>query len=182
MIYIFLANGFEETEAVTPIDILRRCGKEVITVGIGDNIIKSSHGVAVVTDTEDKLISLDENLEGIILPGGMPGTLNLEASEVVQKSIDHCIANNLYIGAICAAPSILGHKGILKGRKAVCFTGFESQLEGAEVSDEPVVRDGNIITSRGAGTAVGFGLKLAEVLASEEQSRKVGEAILWYRS
>ena len=182
MIYIFLANGFEETEAVTPIDILRRCGKEVITVGIGDNIIKSSHGVAVVTDTEDKLISPDENLEGIILPGGMPGTLNLEASEVVQMSIDYCIANNLYIGAICAAPSILGHKGILKGRKAVCFTGFESQLEGADVSDEPVVRDGNIITSRGAGTAVDFGLKLAEVLASEEQSRKVGEAILWYRS
>lgn len=182
MIYIFLANGFEETEAVTPIDILRRCGKEVITVGIGDNIIKSSHGVTVVTDTEDKLISLDENLEGIILPGGMPGTLNLEASEVVQKSIDYCTANSLYIGAICAAPSILGHKGILKGRKAVCFTGFETQLEGAEVSDEPVVRDGNIITSRGAGTAVDFGLKLAEVLASEEQSRKVGEAILWYRS
>ena len=182
MIYIFLANGFEETEAVTPIDILRRCGKEVITVGIGDNIIKGSHGIAVVTDTEDKFISLDENLEGIILPGGMPGTLNLEASEVVQKSIDYCAANNLYIGAICAAPSILGHKGILKGRKAVCFTGFESQLDGAEVSDEPVVRDGNIITSRGAGTAVDFGLKLAEVLASEEQSRKVGEAILWYRS
>ena len=182
MIYIFLANGFEETEAVTPIDILRRCGKEVITVGIGDNIIKSSHGVAVVTDTEDKLISPDENLEGIILPGGMPGTLNLEASEVVQMSIDYCIANNLYIGAICAAPSILGHKGILKGRKAVCFTGFESQLEGADVSDEPVVRDGNIITSRGAGTAVDFGLKLAEVLASEDQSRKFGEAILWYRS
>lgn len=182
MIYIFLAQGFEETEAVTPIDILRRCGKEVVTVGIGGTMIKSSHGVTVVTDTEDKLISLDKNLEGIILPGGMPGTLNLEASETVQKSIDYCMDNNLYIGAICAAPSILGHKGILKGKKAVCFAGFESQLEGAEVSDEPVVRDGNIITSRGAGTAVDFGLKLAEVLASEEQSRKVGEAILWYRS
>ncbi|MCM1023780.1 MAG: DJ-1/PfpI family protein [Prevotella sp.] len=182
MIYVFLANGFEETEAITPIDILRRCGKEVVTVGIGDNIIKSSHGVAVVTDTEDKLIALDEKLEGIILPGGMPGTLNLEASEIVQKSIDYCTANNLYIGAICAAPSILGHKGLLRGRKAVCFTGFEAQLEGAEVSDEPVVRDENIITSRGAGTAVDFGLKLAEVFASEEQSRKVGEAILWYRS
>lgn len=182
MIYIFLANGFEETEAVTPIDILRRCGKEVVTVGIGGTAIKSSHGITVVTDTEDKLISLDKNLEGIILPGGMPGTLNLEASEIVQKSIDYCIANNLYIGAICAAPSILGHKGILKGKKAVCFAGFESQLEGAEVSEEPVVRDGNIITSRGAGTAVDFGLKLAEVFASEEQSRKVGEAILWYRS
>ncbi len=112
----------------------------------------------------------------------MPGTLNLEKSETVQKAIDYCIANNLYIGAICAAPSILGHKGILKGRNAVCFAGFESQLEGANVSDEPVVLDGNIITSRGAGTAVDFGLKLAEVFASAEQSKKVGEAILWYRS
>lgn len=182
MIYIFLANGFEETEAVTPIDILRRCGKEVVTVGVGGGNVTSSHGITVVADTEDKLINLDEKLEGIILPGGMPGTLNLEKSEAVQKAIDYCVANSLYIGAICAAPSILGHKGILKGRKAVCFTGFESQLEGAEISDEPVVCDGNIITSRGAGTAVDFGLKLAEVFASDEQSKKVGEAILWYRS
>ncbi len=181
MIYIFLANGFEETEAVTPIDILRRCGKEVVAVGVGGSAVTSSHGITIIADTEDKLISLDEKLEGIILPGGMPGTLNLEKSETVQKAIDYCIANNLYIGAICAAPSILGHKGILKGRNAVCFAGFESQLEGANVSDEPVL-DGNIITSRGAGTAVDFGLKLAEVFASAEQSKKVGEAILWYRS
>ena len=124
MIYIFLANGFEETEAVTPIDILRRCGKEVVAVGVGGSAVTSSHGITIIADAEDKLISLDEKLEGIILPGGMPGTLNLEKSETVQKAIDYCIANNLYIGAICAAPSILGHKGILKGRNAVCFAGF----------------------------------------------------------
>ena len=178
MIYVFLAQGFEETEAVAPIDILRRCEKEVITVGIGDNIIKSSHGLVFVTDTEDKLIELNSNLEMIVLPGGMPGTINLENSEIVQKAIDYCVENNILIGAICAAPSILGHKGLLNGKKAVCYTGFENQLEGAEVLDVPAVIDGQFITARGAGVAVDFGLKLVEALISEERSRKVREAIL----
>ena len=179
MIYVFLAQGFEETEAIAPIDILRRCGKEVITVGIGDNIIKGSHGIAVVTDTEDKLVELNSDLEMIVLPGGMPGTINLEASETVQKAIDYCTANDLYIGATCAAPSILGHKGLLKGKKATCYTGFEQELTGAEVLDEPAVIDGKIITARGAGVAVDFGLKLVEALVSKEKSEKMGEALLW---
>ena len=178
MIYVFLAQGFEETEAVAPIDILRRCEKEVITVGIGDNIIKSSHGLVFVTDTEDKLIELNSDLEMIILPGGMPGTINLEKSEVVQKAIDYCVENNIFIGAICAAPSILGHKGLLNGKKAVCYTGFENQLTGAEVLDVPAVIDGQFITARGAGVAVDFGLKLVEALISKERSQKVREAIL----
>lgn len=179
MIYVFLAQGFEETEAIAPIDILRRCGKEVITVGIGDNIIKGSHGIAVVTDTEDKLVELTGDLEMIVLPGGMPGTLNLEKSETVQRAIDYCTANDLYIGAICAAPSILGHKGLLKGKKATCYTGFEDQLACAEVTDEPAVIDGKIVTARGAGVAVDFGLKLVEALVSKEKSEKMGEALLW---
>lgn len=179
MIYVFLAQGFEETEAVTPIDILRRCGKEVITVGVGDNIITGSHGITVVADTEDKLIELNGDLEMIVLPGGMPGTLNLEKSETVQKAIDYCIANDLYIGAICAAPSILGHKGLLDGKRATCYTGFEDQLTGSEIADVPAVIDGKIITARGAGAAVEFGLALAEVLVSKEKSDKIGEAILW---
>lgn len=179
MIYVFLAQGFEETEAIAPIDILRRCGKEVITVGIGDNIIKGSHGIAVVTDTEDKLVELNNDLEMIVLPGGMPGTINLEASETVQRAIDYCTANDLYIGAICAAPSILGHKGLLKGKKATCYTGFEQELTGAEVLDEPAVIDDKIITARGAGVAVDFGLKLVEALVSKEKSEKMGEALLW---
>ena len=178
MIYVFLAQGFEETEAVAPIDILRRCEKEVITVGIGDNIIKSSHGLVVVTDTEDKLIELNSDLEMIVLPGGMPGTINLEKSEIVQKTIDYCVENNILIGAICAAPSILGHKGLLNGRKAVCYTGYEKELTGAEVLDVPAVIDGQFITARGAGVAVDFGLKLVEALISEERSRKVSEAML----
>ena len=178
MIYAFLAEGFEETEAVTPIDLLRRSGKKVITVGVGDNIIMGSHGIPVVTDTIAQEAPLTDELEMIILPGGMPGTLNLEKSEYVQAAIDFCTANNKYIGAICAAPSILGHKGLLKGRKAVCYEGFEAQLEGAEVLNTPVAVDGNIITARGAGVAVQFGLALVEAVVSKEESVRQFNAIL----
>ena len=133
MIYAFLANGFEEIEAITIIDILRRAEKEVITVGIGDNIIRGAHGMVVVADTQDNMIELDDKLEMIFLPGGMPGTLNLERSAVVQSAIDYCVENDKYIAAICAAPSILGHKGILDGKKACCYPGFEQELKGADV-------------------------------------------------
>lgn len=178
MIYVFLAQGFEEVEALAPIDLLRRCGKEVITVGVNDNIIVGSHNIPIVTDTITQEIKLDDTLEMIILPGGMPGTINLENNPAVQEAIDFCVKNDKFIGAICAAPSILGHKGILKNKKAVCFEGFENQLEGADVSKDSVMADGNIITARGAGVAVQFGLKLVEVLISKERSDTLKVAIL----
>lgn len=179
MIYVFLANGFEETEAIAPIDLLRRSGKKVITIGIGDNIITSSHGVTVVTDTAAQEAPLNDELEMIILPGGMPGTLNLEASPYVQAAIDFCVSHSIYIGAICAAPSILGHKGLLTGRKAVCYQGFEDQLNGAEICDTPVAEDGIFITARGAGAAIDFGLKLVEKAVSEAESKRQRAAILY---
>lgn len=178
MIYVFLAQGFEEVEALAPIDLLRRCGKEVITVGVNDNIIVGSHNIPIVTDTITQEIKLDDTLEMIILPGGMPGTINLENDLAVQEAIDFCVKNDKFIGAICAAPSILGHKGILKNKKAVCFEGFENQLEGAEISKDSVMADGNIITARGAGVAIQFGLKLVEVLISKERSDTLKAAIL----
>jgi len=178
MIYVFLAQGFEEVEALAPIDLLRRCGKEVITVGVNDNIIVGSHNIPIVTDTITQEIKLDDTLEMIVLPGGMPGTINLENNPAVQEAIDFCVKNDKFIGAICAAPSILGHKGILKNKKAVCFEGFENQLEGADVSKDSVMADGNIITARGAGVAVQFGLKLVEVLISKERSDTLKAAIL----
>ena len=178
MIYVFLAQGFEEVEALAPIDLLRRCGKEVITVGVNDNIIVGSHNIPIVTVTITQEIKLDDTLEMIILPGGMPGTINLENDPAVQEAIDFCVKNDKFIGAICAAPSILGHKGILKNKKAVCFEGFENQLEGADVSKDSVMADGNIITARGAGVAVQFGLKLVEVLISKERSDTLKAAIL----
>lgn len=178
MIYAFLANGFEETEAIAPIDLLRRSGKTVVTVGVGDNIITGSHGIPVVTDTIAQEAPLTDELEMIILPGGMPGTLNLEKSDYVQVAIDYCVANNKYIGAICAAPSILGHKGLLNGKKAVCYEGFETQLEGAVIADTSVAEDGIFITARGAGVAVDFGLKLVEKAVSKAESDRQRRAIL----
>ena len=178
MIYVFLANGFEEVEAITVIDILRRAEKKVITVGIGDNIITGAHGITVVADTYDMLVEFDDDLEMVSLPGGMPGTINLEKSAAVQKALEYCSENNKYISAICAAPSILGHKGLLAGRKACCYPGFEQELEGAEVLYDAVVKDGNIITSRGPGTALEFGLKLVEILVSAEVSRKLSEGMI----
>ncbi|MBQ9897993.1 MAG: DJ-1/PfpI family protein [Ruminococcus sp.] len=178
MIYVFLANGFEETEAVAPIDLLRRSGKKVVTVGVGDNVIVGSHGLPIVADTIAQEAQLTDELEAIVLPGGMPGTLNLEKSQYVQEAIDFCVRNGKVIGAICAAPSILGHKGLLKGRTAVCYSGFETQLEGANIGDTPVAEDGSFITARGAGAAVDFGLKLVEKLVSKAESAKQRAAIL----
>lgn len=178
MIYVYLANGFEETEAITPIDMLRRAEKKVITVGIGDNIVVSSHGIPVVTDTIVQEAPLTDELEMIVLPGGMPGTLNLEKSEYVQQAIDFCMEKNLPIGAICAAPSILGHKGILRGKKAVCYQGFEAQLDGAEIGTGAVAVDGNIITARGAGVAMQFALALVEKAVSKAESDRQFKAVM----
>ena len=170
MVYVFLANGFEEMEALAPVDLLRRAGVEVFTVGVGSDMIVSSHNIPVKTDTTVDKIVLNDELEMIVLPGGMPGTLNLEASSYVQKAIDFCAENDRYIAAICAAPSILGHKGILSGKTATCFTGFESQLTGAVISKKSVCTDGKIITSRGAGTAMEFSFELVKLLISSERS------------
>ncbi|MDE6500940.1 MAG: DJ-1/PfpI family protein [Ruminococcus sp.] len=178
MIYVFLANGFEETEALAPVDLLRRAGKNVVTVGVGDKVITGSHGIPVIADTTVGEITLDDSLEMIVLPGGMPGTLNLEKSEHVQNAVDYCVSNNKFIGAICAGPSILGHKGLLNGKKAVCYTGFETQLTGAIIGDCAVETDGIFITARGAGVAVEFGLKLVEKAVSAEESKKQRSAIL----
>ena len=148
MIYVFLADGFEEVEALTPVDYLRRCELSVKT-------------------------------DAVILPGGMPGTLNLEASEAVKDALNWCAEQHCLIGAICAAPSVLGHMGLLVGKKATCFPGFEGELTGAEFVDEPSVRDGDIVTSRGAGTATQFSAALIEALISKERADHLKAGIQW---
>ena len=180
MIYVFLAEGFEEIEAITPIDMLRRCGLDVVTVGIGSKNITGSHGITVNTDIEESNIILDDNIEMIILPGGMPGTLNLEASDYVQKAIDYCVDKNKYIAAICAAPSILGHKNLLQDKNATCYKGLENNLTGANIVFDDVAVDGNIITSRGAGTALPFSFALIKLLISEEKSEILRESIIYH--
>lgn len=178
MIACFLANGFEEIEALTPVDCLRRCELNVVTVGVGSCLIKGSHGITVMTDTDDGMFIPDETLEMIILPGGMPGTLNLEASKCVQSTIDYCVEHNIPIAAICAAPSILGHKGILDGKNAVCYPGFESELHGATISKATCVTDGNIITACGMGAALEFSYAIIEKLISKERADLLKAAII----
>lgn len=177
MIYIFMADGFEETEAIAPIDMLRRAETDLITVGIKNDSVKSSHGVLMLCDITEQQVELDDRLEMIILPGGMPGTLNLEANPVVQAAIDYCVKNNIPIGAICAAPSILGKKGLLEGKEAICYPGFEKFLTGAKLSDKKVVTDGIFTTAAGAGVAVEFGLELVKVVKGQELSDKIRAAV-----
>ena len=176
MIYVFLADGFEEMEALTPVDMLRRVGLEVKTVGVTGKTVTGAHGIPVVADLTAWEIEISP-VDGVVLPGGMPGTLNLEKSQVVQSMIDLCHQNGKLIAAICAAPSVLGHKGVLNGKKAVCYDGFETQLFGADVQNTPVCRDGNIITAVGAGAAYTFGFALAEAFANKDKATKIKDSM-----
>lgn len=177
MIYIFLANGFEEVEALATVDVLRRADLNVKIVGVDSDVITGAHGISTVCDVTDGDLTPSEDIEAVILPGGMPGTLNLEKSDKVNAFIDYAFENGKLLCAICAAPSILGHKGMLKGKKAVCFPGFESELEGAELSESFVVSHGNIITAKGMGSAVKFGLAIASVFVGEAKARKIEESL-----
>ncbi len=173
MIYVFLAEGFEETEALATVDVLRRANLEVKTVGVGAKQITSSHNITVLADIEDKDIVLDESLQAVVLPGGMPGTINLENSKTVQKAIKFAKENDKYICAICAAPSILGHLGLLDGKKATCYPGFETNEDKVKYTGEGTVCDGKIITGKGAGVAVDFGLMIVSQLVSKEASDNI---------
>ncbi len=177
MVYCFLADGFEETEAVAPIDMLRRAGVEVRTVGIKKSVIVGRNSIPVTCDLTDSELILSDELEGVILPGGMPGTLNLDASPVVHSAIDFAVEKGKLVCAICAAPSILGRKGILSGKEAIAFPGFEKELEGAIISKNAVVRDGIFITAKGAGVAVDFGLEIVAALVSRAKSDEIRSSI-----
>ncbi len=167
MVYVFLAEGFEEIEALAPVDVLRRGGVPVQMVGVTGKTVNGSHGIPVVCDITISDAD-DKDLQAIILPGGLPGTTNLEKDERVQHFIDIAADRGLFIGAICAAPSVLGHKGLLKGKNAVCFPGFESELEGATILDVPAVRDGNIITGWGAGGSFAFAFELLAAITGDK--------------
>lgn len=176
MVYVFLADGFEIIEALAPVDMLRRAKIETKLVGVTGEIVTSSCGVPVKSD-----ITIDEfdfyDVEAIVLPGGMPGTLNLEGNDAVQSAINNANNTNALICAICAAPSILGHKGFLADKEATCFPGFEDALENATLSDEYVVTDGKIITARGAGVSIDFGLEIVKQLRGEELSNEIRSTI-----
>ncbi len=174
MVYVFLANGFEEVEAIAPVDILRRAKIEVKTVGVTGKTVTGAHGIEIAADIMIDDVKTDD-ISAVVLPGGMPGTLNLEKCERLQQIIDYAAEKKAVIGAICAAPSILGHKGLLEGRKATCFTGFEKDLLGAKVVNEPCVTDENYVTAFGAGAGCLFGFKLVEALTDKEFAKKTAQ-------
>lgn len=172
MFYVFLADGFEELEALAPVDMMRRAKLEVKTVGVTGSEVTGSHSITVKAD-----ILLDEvkpeEIEGVILPGGMPGTLNLEKSQGVIDAVKYAYENEKIVAAICAAPSILGHLGYLEGRKATCFPSFETELKGAEYTAAHTETDGNVITAKGAGCAVEFGHAIISKALSKDDADKV---------
>lgn len=165
MLYLFLADGFEEVEAFAPIDVIRRAGIKIKTVGVTGAVVCGTHEIEVKADCTD--VNYDD-LEGVILPGGMPGTLNLQKSKLVTDALSFCRENNKLIAAICAAPMVIGELGYLDGRKATCFPGFEESLGEADIVSDPIVKDGNYITARGAGVALEFGAAIVDFIAPSE--------------
>lgn len=174
---VLLADGFEEVEAITSVDYLRRAGIEVILTSIAELKVTGSHDIVILADTT--LAALRDDLDGIILPGGMPGAANLAQSKTLIAFIDKMNRNNKLLAAICAAPAlVLGKSGLLKGRKFTCYPGFEKEVTGANFSTESVVLDGNILTSRGPGTAAEFTIAIIEYLLGIDAAKTVKNSTL----
>ena len=176
---VFLAQGFEEIEGLTVVDILRRAGVEVATISImGSAEVCGSHNIPVIADTLYEDVDF-ESLDGVVLPGGLEGTTNLGAHAGVNETICSFAAAGKLVAAICAAPSVLGQAGLLEGKQAACYPGFEDKLTGAEVIYEEVAEAGNVITSRGMGTSIAFALRLAASLTDEDRARELAEKIIY---
>lgn len=179
MIGVFLATGFEECEALLVVDIARRAGLDLKTVSVtGEKEVTSSHNVTIIADLLLGEVDFKE-MDMIVLPGGMPGTKNLEACEPLMEQVEAFYKDGKCISAICAAPSIFGHKGFLKGRNAVSYPEFESHLEGAEVSRNSVEVSEHVTTSRGLGTAIDFGLAIVERYKGKAEADRIAEAIVY---
>ena len=177
MIYMFLANGMEEIEALCPLDLARRAGIPITTVGVGGLEITGSHGITVKADIPDTAYT-GTDADMVFLPGGMPGTLNLAASDTVKNAILSVYENGGYVAAICAAPSILGDMGLLRGKEAICYPGFEDRLTGARISEKRVVLDEKILTAAGMGAALEMGLKIVEIFCSEKAAADLRHAVI----
>ena len=178
-IAVFLADGLEEIEGLTVVDILRRAGVEVTMVSIsGKNEVAGSHNIKIGTDKLFAEVNFEE-LDGVVLPGGMPGTTNLMKHTGVNEVIKAFATEGKLVSAICAAPSVLGQAGLLEGKKATCYPGFEDQMTGATATTDKVVQDGNIITSRGMGTAIPFALALTAYLLGQDKADEISDSIMY---
>ncbi len=179
MVLVFLANGFEEIEALATVDILRRAGLEVATVGVGSCAVTGAHGIAVKADmsTAEPLPRAADGLQAVVLPGGLPGTDNLRESEAVAACLTRAAEDGVLLCAICAAPSILGERGLLDGREATCYPGYEDTLRGAVYTATSVAETPDRITANGAGAAIPFALAIVKRLCSPELAVQIGEAM-----
>ena len=177
-VYVFCADGFEEVEGLTAVDLLRRAGIDVKMVSIMGRLrITGSHNISVNTDI--LIEDIKEEADMLVLPGGMPGTINLGESDAVRKAILAMNDAGKIVAAVCAAPGVLGKYGLLEGKTACSFPQHEKNLIGATVVREPVVVDGNIVTSRGLGTTMDFGLKLLELLEGKEKSDEIAHKTVY---
>lgn len=176
---IFMADGCEEIEGLTVVDVVRRAKMEIVTISVtGKKEVTGSHNVTFFADALASEVNYDE-LDGIVLPGGMPGILNLGADETVNRVIKEFAAAGKLVCAICAAPSVLGAAGILEGKHATCHPGFEEKLIGATTSEDEVVVDGNIITSRGMGTAIAFALSIVRYFKDDAAVEEIKKGLVY---
>lgn len=182
MLYLFLAEGFEEVEAIATIDFLRRADIKVATVTIGGIAVRGAHGISVEADLLSENLPLNDKTEGVILPGGGAGTQNLKASDAVRKAVRFCYENNRLIAAICAAPTILADMGILDGKKAICYPGMENEMGNAHIVPNDVVISDNIITAKAAGVTWEFAAAIVGYLKGKAEADAVLESIQWNKS
>lgn len=176
-VVVILADGFEEVEAVAVIDVLRRAGIETVIAGLRDGLVTSARTVRIMPDTVIDTVKADD-FDMIVLPGGQPGSDNLNADARVIRLIKEFSHKGKLTGAICAAPIVLGNAGVLVGKRATAYPTYKDKLGGAVYEEKAVVEDGNVLTSRGAGTALAFGLAIVARLINPEKARKIKEAML----
>ena len=177
MIYMFLGTGFEETEAIAPLDLLRRAGLQVQTVGLNGKIIYGGHGIGVEADIEIGQLDLTD-LEMVILPGGLGGVASIRGCQAAMDAIRFAYENNKYTAAICAGPTVLADLGIVDGKKATCYPGCEGQMGTANMVEAAAVTDGKLITGTSAGCAIPFGLALIAALKGQEEADRIAQQIV----
>ena len=177
MVYMFLGTGFEETEAIAPLDLLRRAGVAVTTVGLNGKIIYGSHGIGVVADIEIGELNLSD-LEMVILPGGLGGVASIRSCQAAMDAVRYAWENGKYTAAICAGPTVLADLGIVNNKNATCYPGCEGQMGSANMIEAAAVTDGKLITGTSAGCAVSFGLALIAALKGQEEADRIAKQIV----
>jgi 4-methyl-5(b-hydroxyethyl)-thiazole monophosphate biosynthesis len=180
MVYVILADGFEEIEALTPVDVLRRSNVDVKTASISGEQVHGAHGVVVTADVPISAVKEDE-IEAIVLPGGLPGATNLDKNKRVRELVTYTVKNNIPTCAICAGPMVIGNLGFLEGKNAICYPGFENYLKGAKISRDPVCTDGNIITAKGPGVAYEFAFAILAKLKGARAVEEIKDGLQYQR-